>query len=69
MLKQWTTTIIALTIIFLVTWDVLAILYSSNESSISSIMYDFSRKHPIIPLAVGVLIGHFFWPVILEVTK
>jgi hypothetical protein len=60
-MKGYTVVVIALTIIGLVAWDVYAILYGGDESSISSVIITYSYDYPLIPFLSGVLCGHFFW--------
>jgi hypothetical protein len=31
-------------------------------SSISVSLFEFSKRNPIVPFGVGILMGHFFWP-------
>ena len=34
-----------------------------QEQSISRHLYNISVAYPIVPFAVGVVVGHVFWPV------
>jgi len=47
--------------LFIIAYDVFAYLYG-HDSTISQVIYSWSIKFPLLPLAVGVLMGHFFWP-------
>jgi len=42
-------------------WDVVAYLWGGNESTISRVITDASRNWPIIPLLVGIVLGHLFF--------
>jgi len=42
-------------------WDVVAYLWGGNESTISRVITDASRDWPIIPLLVGIVLGHLFF--------
>lgn len=39
------------------------ILLATGNSSISETIQTVSGKYPIIPGAIGIIIGHWFWPV------
>lgn len=42
-------------------WDVVAIAKGSRET-VSSVLHEWSLLYPVLPLAVGLLLGHIFWP-------
>jgi len=42
-------------------WDVLAAGYGHPEATVSECLIQWSRQWPILPLTVGVIIGHVFW--------
>lgn len=44
-------------------WDVYAYGYLSPAATVSSVVHGWSREFPILSVAVGILIGHLFWPV------
>ncbi len=62
-IKQITMLIIGLVVIALIGYDFYAIAVGGTEASISHIVIVWSYKYPIIPFGMGVLIGHFFWPI------
>ena len=39
------------------------VLIATGNNSMSQVIQDTSGKFPVIPFAVGVLAGHFFWRV------
>jgi hypothetical protein len=44
-------------------WDIYAINVLGNDgATVSRAIFDISAKFPILPLGVGVIIGHLFWP-------
>jgi hypothetical protein len=49
------------TVVFLAVADALIVYFKGVEKSISCTVYAWSKAYPIIPFAVGVLMGHFFW--------
>ena len=62
---SWHTVTVAVLILVtdaLIVYDVIAIWRGGVESSISEIILTTSRKRPLLPFAVGVLCGHFFFP-------
>lgn len=47
----------------LIGWDIFVAVNPPQGDTISEIIQEFATKHPVIPFAFGVLMGHFFWPV------
>ena len=45
----------------LVGWDIYVASNSINGDTISEITLAFARKHPVVPFALGVLMGHLLW--------
>ena len=43
-------------------WDVYAAFALDYHSTVSHIFQTWSIQFPILPLAVGTLLGHLFWP-------
>lgn len=43
-------------------FDIFAGLNERPQDTVSAVLFDWSRDFPILPLAVGVLLGHLFWP-------
>jgi hypothetical protein len=60
-MKKTTIIVIILATIFLIIYDVFAIIKGGTEASISSIIITWSYEMPLLPFAFGVLCGHFFW--------
>lgn len=44
-----------------IVWDILLATMPPKGDTISETIQRFGHKHPIIPFAFGVLMGHFFW--------
>lgn len=44
-------------------YDFLAVIYWPDGYTISAYLYSLSRKFPVIPVLVGLVMGHLFWPV------
>lgn len=42
-------------------YDVYAGLYYGPEYTVSQVVRDWSGKWPVLPMLVGVLLGHLFW--------
>ena len=49
-------------IVVAVAWDVYAWVNRSTLDTLSEVALAVSGQHPIVPLAVGVVLGHLFWP-------
>jgi hypothetical protein len=61
MINRITKIIIAATVVLLVLWDVYAYLAEDN-ATISVVITDASYYTPWVPFALGVLMGHWFFP-------
>lgn len=61
-LIKTTKIILAVIIIGLVLYDILAISLGGVEATISYITLIYSKECPVIPFAVGFVSGHLFWP-------
>lgn len=43
-------------------WDIYALFWLGPGSTVSAVIMMWSTRFPVIPLLVGILIGHLFWP-------
>lgn len=46
----------------LIIYDTWTLLRRGYETTISSQLYTAALAQPVIPLAIGIVIGHLFWP-------
>ena len=60
-MKALTGKILALLVILLVVYDVIAIQKGGTEASISSVIIAFSYKMPMFSFLFGFICGHLFW--------
>ena len=60
-LKSLTIATILLAVVGLSLFDVYIFWRGGTEATISWTIFEWSHKYPMIPFAVGVLCGHFFW--------
>lgn len=44
-------------------WDLAALASSNPGLTVSRLVQQWAIENPILPLAVGVTMGHLFWPV------
>lgn len=59
--KKITTILIAVTILGLGIWDVIAYVNTEGGgATISELIWEWSRDFPIVPFAFGMLMGHLF---------
>jgi hypothetical protein len=59
--NKLTTYIIWATIIALIAYDIVVILVSGKQDSISWIIIEHSYENPVAPFGAGFLCGHLFW--------
>lgn len=66
-MKGWHVTVIVLGVFIagLVAWEIYTLVNDEPNDTISEVVAFFGR-HPIVPFLVGVLIGHWFWPMYTE---
>ena len=43
-------------------WDMWQSAQGHSERTASQIIGDWSARWPLLPLAIGLIIGHLFWP-------
>lgn len=44
-------------------WDLAAAATGNPTLSVSHLTQAWARDNPVLPLAVGVVMGHLFWPI------
>jgi hypothetical protein len=60
--KELTLIILAAVVVILVGWDIYAAFSKEKGDTISSLLLEWSSRKPVIALAIGVILGHLFWP-------
>lgn len=48
-------------------WDIYVTARGETDATVSRTLWDWGRLYPILPLAIGVILGHCFWPQIAYV--
>jgi hypothetical protein len=43
-------------------WDICALYSGRADATVSSVIGRWSHEMPVLPLFVGLLLGHLFWP-------
>jgi len=43
-------------------WDAYCTMRGDYRSQVSQVLLEWSVRWPIIPFAIGVVVGHLFWP-------
>lgn len=59
--KKWTALFIAIVLLAIAGYDVIAISGGGTEASISHMMITWSYKYPAFTFMVGFAMGHLFW--------
>ena len=49
-------------IALLIAWDIWVYLEPTPGDTISEVTLRFAQRHPVLPAAIGVLVGHLLWP-------
>jgi hypothetical protein len=61
--KRITQAIILGTVVAWIGWDIYAASNGVDGDTESEVIRLFANRHPFLPLAMGVLMSHFFWNV------
>lgn len=60
-MKKYTYIFIAVMVLVIAVYDIIAIYFGGTESSISSILIVYSYKFPAGTFLIGFVAGHLFW--------
>ncbi len=60
-IKQGTILFIVVAIFLIIGWDIYAMIYGGHEATISSVLVTSAYELPVIPFALGFVMGHLFW--------
>jgi hypothetical protein len=53
--------VIAVMVVLLIGYDVWTAIKKGATTTISWTLWTYAQQYPIIPFALGVLMGHLFW--------
>jgi uncharacterized membrane protein len=53
---------IGLIVLIIACYDLFAILAWGSDYTFSTVILDLAQREPVVPLLVGVVLGHLFWP-------
>jgi hypothetical protein len=57
-----TSIMLVATVIWSAVWDVYAMIRYGPEATITHVIGNWSAVYPVLPLTVGLVLGHLFWP-------
>lgn len=60
-MKQATVIVIVISTIWLVVYDIVAIVEPTHGDSISEVLRDWAATSRVVAYTFGVLVGHWFW--------
>ena len=60
--RRWTILALAAAVLGLIGWDIIVATNDEPGDTISEIVLPFSTKHSSAPSALGVVLGHLFFP-------
>jgi peptidoglycan/LPS O-acetylase OafA/YrhL len=60
--RKWTGVVVAAATTGLVLWDFIATGVAGSRGTISNPLLSLAYRHPVIPLFMGGLMTHLFWP-------
>lgn len=53
--------VLAAVAVLLLIYDVIIGLWAGREATISCVLHDAAQHHPIIAVAIGIVVGHCLW--------
>ena len=56
-------------LIIILGYDAFACYMGGNYATISGLFWDLSKKYPMVPIMLGIVIGHLGWQVSDEESK
>ncbi len=60
--ERITTFVLIGVILFLVIYNLVILFLAGEKATISHVVYNACSEWPILAVAIGVVIGHWFWP-------
>lgn len=61
--RRATSAVLIILVLITIIWDIYVVYFNDEKGdSISRIIHDLGNRFWFIQIFVGVLIGHFFWP-------
>jgi len=60
--NQWVAAALSLIVFIVFLFDLFSVAARDELATVSAVVLEVSRKHPMVPLLFGVLMGHLFWP-------
>jgi hypothetical protein len=54
---------LSICVVVLIAWDVWLYAQPPAADTISRVIADTAQRHPLLPFGLGVLIGHWLWPI------
>jgi hypothetical protein len=63
-MRRYTGLVLVVAVVLLLAWQAYVIVcHAQAGATISETIQAMAFKYPILPYAVGILTGHWFWPV------
>ena len=57
-----TKVVLAVVVLVLIVWATVASVLGAEGSTISEHVRDYCAAYPLLPFALGIVCGHWFWP-------
>lgn len=61
-MRKFTQAVLAFVVVALSGYDLFVYRTAGVDATISAVSLDFAREWPIAAVAIGVVVGHLFWP-------
>ena len=61
--QKITAIFIGIITLVVIIFDIIVLCNPGENDTVSYVVQMLAHKYPIIPLAAGILCGHFFWPI------
>lgn len=64
--RRWTVFLIITLVLAVILYDVLVYTAAGGEATVSDVVLGWAKTWTAVPLVVGILLGHLFWPQYLK---
>ena len=61
-LSRVTKVVLCVSIVALIVWATVAAIWGADGCTISEHVRYYAAQYPVVPFALGVLVGHWLWP-------
>lgn len=61
-MRYWLAASLLVIVLLAGVWDIWVTASGTPEETVSAVLHQWSLAYPVLPLALGIILGHIFWP-------